>query len=159
MTEQTFTEKQFEKCADLLLKGEVGAHTRLAAVSLLRYAAQLVRELEMRQVSEVISIGFRSRIKDSNTKWVYNFARDPDSYELRDCEIEAVSLGNAPQVDDETFTRRFFDRLRELADYDDADESGGVMEDCWHASSRNLDDSIQCALIAFINHRKENGNG
>ena len=43
----------------------------------------------------VVAIGFRHRMKGSGPEWSYNYHRAPDSFELRECEIETIWAGNA----------------------------------------------------------------
>jgi hypothetical protein len=43
---------------------------------------------------EAVAIGFRHRMKGSGPHWSYNYHRAPDSFELRECDIETVWAGN-----------------------------------------------------------------
>lgn len=73
------------------------------------------------------------------------------SVSMHDDGVIEVVIDHWPEqpaavVVDEAFRDSFFKKLRCLADYDPADESVGIMGDCWHAGTKDLEAAIDAAL-------------
>lgn len=76
-------------------KQQIVGETILAPQFVLR--AEDVRALLAQVLPDgYVAVGFRYRMKGCDQDWYYNYHRDPDSFELRECDIETVFAGKQP---------------------------------------------------------------